>query len=223
MRRLISRLCLLTVAAVAIAVAPTAAEAHTASTYYPARWPAGTHVTFGYDVSYPTGAYRDRVYDGKTSWNNVAGASEPKIDWALQDGKAYGSFSSPCSMTVPVNGVAVFWGDLDTWGTAATGLVKRCTSGTTITKASLTLDSTGPPWYTGTGDSLPGTVDLQSVTVHEWGHVLGFSGHWTAGEATTCPSPAETVIRHVMCPSLVSGSEIRTLKAHDRDTFLAAY
>jgi hypothetical protein len=216
---------LVALAAALLALTPTGpASAHTASTYYPKHWPSNINIEYGLNAGFPGGTWPDRAYDSKQGWNNAAGTNEPEILWTLADGVLYGDPVKPCSLLSANNTAIVFYTDLDPIGTGLVGLTARCAPSTTILKASLTIDATGRTWYAGTGSAPAGSYDLWSAFAHEWGHVTGWSPHLTTGEASTCPSPTETVVRHVMCPSIATGTTVmRTLKTHDVHTFQGAY
>jgi hypothetical protein len=223
MRKPLAVLAAVLVAAAGLLTAPAApATAHTASTYYTAKWPTNTNVEYGLNAGFPGGTFRDAIFDGKQDWNDVAGTNEPEIFWSLADDILYGNYQNPCSLLSGNNTNIVFWSDLDVYSTSYLGLTLRCLSGSTITKTSLTIDS-DRTWYTGTGS--PGSLpDLWSVAAHEFGHVTGWGPHLPTGESTTCPSPAETSIRHTMCATVVAGTTImRVLAPHDWHTFQAAY
>jgi hypothetical protein len=93
------------------------------------------------------------------------------------------------------------------------GQTQRCTSGSTITRARVFLD-TLDGWYLGSG-SPGGLYDGRSALTHELGHVGGFSGHF----ADACSGTINT-----MCPTVAAGTtHMRTLESHDEHTFDGAY
>lgn len=208
-----------------LAPAVSAQAAHAAGFFYVAgKWPASQSVSYGLSAGFPGDSeWSGRVYDGKQSWNNVAGANEPRFYWLLADYQFYGSWNQPCGLTSGNYTAIVFHQDLDSIGTNVRGYSQACNSGSNRLKETLAFDSTGTSWYTGVGATTGGWMDLWSATAHEWGHATGFQNHLTEGEAGICPLGSDPA-RHTMCPSIYAGTwQMRDANTHDIHTFTAAY
>lgn len=92
--------------------------------------------------------------------------------------------------------------------------VSRCSSGTKITRAAMRFTTAGT-WYTGSGTVPSGQYDLRGFSAHEFGHALGFAGHFTS----LCSSPL-----HTMCGGLgAATSAWRSLEVHDIHTVAPRY
>lgn len=226
--RLISRTGLVAVLLAGLAIlAPQAASAHTASTYYKApKWPTGASISYGLNSGWPDGYfdYDDRILNAKNQWYQYAGSAEPKAYWTLNDYVSYGSAAFPCQMTSGTNTVVVFWMDLDGFSTGYLGATWSCADPNNSARrirASIAIDN-DRSWYIGTGDAPSNQPDLWAVASHEWGHAFG-AAHFAEGESGVCPQ-YENTVRHVMCPSIALGYEVqRHPKTHDIHTFQAAW
>lgn len=135
-------------------------------------------------------SYRSHISAGATTWTNVT--------------PSHWSWNSSTSQ-----GMWVYYQNID--GINGTAAVTTLTlSGNTITKATLTIDSS-ENWYAGTG--VPGStqVDLRSVSTHEMGHGLGLDH--TSG--IYCPGNTNNA---TMCNVIPKGTYwMRTLEGDDRN------
>ena len=67
-----------------------------------------------------------------------------------------------------------------------------------------------------------GSKDLRSTIIHEFGHVAGYTGHFTNSNSPGACESDNT--QWTMCESLPSGTYgMRTLEDHDKDGIAAKY
>jgi len=97
------------------------------------------------------------------------------------------------------------------------GATQLCTSGSSITRATVRLDDVGQSWYVGTGTPGAGEQDSISILTHEFGHAAGFVGHFSG-------SSCSQSYRETMCPSHPAGvTWWRSLEAAARTEIANAY
>lgn len=218
----------------AILSASLSAGAHTASNWYPAKWPSYDRtVNWRFANGFPSGSdWRARVKDGASQWNAVTGSS-----MSFQfDTPDYSAFSATtCAGSEQKNGV--HWGTIDGGGGTLAQVI-LCTffdvNGTPWSNSELhdfqmKFDS-AESWYTGLF-SPSGAKDAWSVSTHEFGHATGRGrtfggtepaadpqGHFTG--STLCPN---SDAHHSMCQYIGGSNYDRDLNTHDVDTFQDAY
>ena len=202
------------VAAIGLLVAlAVPARAHTASTFYPRKWPTAK-VTYSHTSSVPSN-WRPLVDEAAGRWNRVKdaeldfvrGSDSGDYDWAVCSGKtgihrdnSGGGLGSPGG----VLGVTV---------------VCYQSSSSTITSANVAFDSS-ENWYAGTGSPSSNQMDLLSVATHELGHATGFANHFDNNESI-CANNSDM---QTMCPSYTVGTTwARSLEKHDKHTMKGAY
>lgn len=203
---------------------PSPAAAHPNAYYYTnGKWPTNATIRFAMNSGGPNGDFLSRVLNGRDHWNNQDTGNEPQAYWTLPDYVNYGSFANPCTLTTGSNNTGVVFSiDLDYLGSEVAGATQLCRSGSTITKASLAFDN-DIYWYTGTGATPGGYMDVWAVATHEFGHFFGHWIHFAEGEAGVCP-PSWDNNRHAMCPAIPAGTWVqRHIKTHDNHTYTAAY
>lgn len=216
-RRIAYLLTVLLAAVSAVFALPTYANAHTASRWYTeGKWPRNATIRYGVHIGFPGNTYRFRLLDGIRQWNDAASSGEPTIAWTLPDDVNHGQPTEPCGLAT--NTGAVFWTEVIN---NELGRTRKCWGGGRIYTFTIEFDRSGP-WYNGTGDALPGETDFWSVATHEFGHALGFVGHFDDDpNEDRCGNVGS---RLTMCKGVFSGTERqRTLDAHDIHTFDAAY
>ncbi|MEX2081027.1 MAG: matrixin family metalloprotease [Dehalococcoidia bacterium] len=129
-------------------------------------WPTGQGTWFyvDNDVHRPAGLvnHRQSIAAGASTWGS-AGA-----DFAFVDGGSTAQDNPPCT-----GYNAVGWAQLDVYGPTVLGVACTGYSGPTPV-FDLNFDTDGS-WSTDDSPS-SGEIDLQSVSVHEFGHVAGL-GH----------------------------------------------
>lgn len=213
------------------------AAAHSATSFYPAEWPlsgGSAVVTWYFTQSYYNRgqSYRDRATDAATTWTNIGRNMRYSFNSTI---KADFDPASSCSTN------AVHWGEADAAVPTVFGTTWRCTQGSQMVSMNIVVDD-DQTWYTGTGSTPAGSVDLQQVLTHEFGHGTGFYGpccspdvgHFDSEEEGVCavtiaPGVKDyyTKVRHTMCPggagSGVGSDRGRTPEPHEIETFHNAY
>lgn len=236
MRARVSRLGLAASAVAVVALAP-AASAHSAATFYPAKWPSNYNEHWVFDNDVPTTTdWRSSVVFGIGQWSNGAGGNGPNF---IFDGETNATnYFDACTGTrskifIREDLAAAIGFPSET----VQGYTQRCltntTGGSTITQIQITFEKTpedfssGPDvWHTGATNPPSDEWDLRSIATHEAGHASGFYGHFTRGSAI-CPVPVNASINETMCEGNtwqgLGFSMSRTLETHDQHTYGAAY
>jgi hypothetical protein len=106
----------------------------------------------------------------------------------------------------------VAWSNLDSFGSGVLGVNFCVTNSGGRFDSDTLLDNTGTFWST---NAAPGTIDLDSVLRHEFGHGLGL-GH---SDAVPCDGGGSTPL---MCPFISFGAE-KTILADDSNGLVFQY
>lgn len=203
------------------------ALAHDIGTYYPILWKTDRSQEYQFTTSFPALTFRDRVTDGFIAWNQLGepvtfsrGANTSDFDPAV------------CPPTYGKNGI--HWraidGPFDPSTSPPSGVVsaqvQTCyftQQGTELYSANMSFDS-AEAWYTGTGATPDGQIDMWSVASHEAGHMTGWSGHYDDFQVDPAMCDYGSDFHQTMCKAHVIGTvRGRTLEAHDTHTFGDAY
>jgi len=109
--------------------------------------------------SFPSTAFKDRVTDGASRWNNVG-----------RDFKFVTTGSSSNHQMV-IDYKDLLWPNGDAWAIETN---VKFLGGGEIQSASISFNSTpgGSSWYTGTGTPGATQGDVTSIATHEWGHAV---------------------------------------------------
>jgi hypothetical protein len=199
------------------------AEAHTYSNYFAAVWPTSSK-TFYYDADFPDSigvfTWRERMSDGRTNWP-IADTGRPGI--ALVDSSSYSGAS--CG-TVNVDEALIFNYIDGEEGAVATTCVAE--QGSSIINARITIDS-GDDWYVTDSHPIPSPYntthhDLEAAATHEFGHALGWNGHFSQADNAVCPGDPDNSGQQTMCPTIWEGIVyFRSTETHDRHTMDSAH
>lgn len=173
------------------------------------------------DTDFPsplnTSTAQTSIKAGDDPWNAISGSN---LDFIYSGTYSSQYLSNACNVSLPAGGeVLVSHGYLS--GTLV-GVVSRCVTSSTIFKAVVALDR-DTAWYTGSSTSVPsGSNDLRSAIIHEFGHVAGYTAHFTNSNNPGACEGDNT--QWTMCDSLPSGTYgMRTLETHDKDGIAAKY
>lgn len=192
-----------------------ASDAHSTSTFYPIKWSSDRTYGLGYlEPQVNTGDAHSSIHSGAAQWSAVSGAwldftfsgnINPMVIWG----------GSVCSQ---IGDVWVISRDLSSLGYV--GNTTNCGNGTNLTKSMVQFhDGPSGYWYVAAGTPGGSQYDLRSLASHEFGHSMGFSGHFSSTDSTCTQSPI-----HTMCSGAALGSTYkRSLEVHEKDTFAAAY
>lgn len=172
--------------------------------------------------------WRFRMDNAANRWNDSdADPDKPVFRRATGSGayRLLGRYWQACSIST-VGGM--FYANLN-WlnppNGETIGYTNRCVTPTSppfITRFTITFDSTGTDWYSGSGSPPSTQMDLYSVAVHEFGHATGWTGHWNQQGWPQFCQDADTY--QTMCSGNAPGRiRWRTLGEHDIDTWHAAY
>lgn len=203
------------------------ASAHSASQYYSAFWPQGSlSVPWRFTTGITNISMRDRAKDGATLWNQEHQPLTFNFESGASDYSQFDGFS--CSASRPFQKNAVHWQSFSASGRpAAVAETFKCISSVTHTLLDTQLiansDIGASNFYSGTGSPASNQYDSWSVFAHEFGHMGGWSLHFTKGSSLCNGSPAT---RMTMCEGLNTDPGAtwrRTLNTHDQDTFNNAY
>ena len=199
---------------------PGVINAHPVADHYAATWDADPDYYFG-ETTAPlhTSAAKSAMRAGATYVSSVSGSwldfnwtgyDDPDVEWTW----------NACT-TTPGYGLWLLTPNLGTLGFAS-----LCGSGSTISSAAIAFDSFGPNWYTGVSTNVPSSsMDLRSISAHEFGHTTGLGIGATEHFADDDPdTDCGSSTRATMCGDIPSGvSYWRTLEEHDWDIIADAY
>jgi hypothetical protein len=201
----------------------TPATAHSAAYYYYGTWNAGTGL-LPITVPWQSGNITFNptwIQQGPQQWNNLGQSMQFRYDGE----RNVNSTGSSCP-TAPLDNW-VFQRVLD--GVAGTLAITWTCWRTTPLGArqlhSFTIEYDGSEsWYSGNGDAPPTYVDVWSVASHEFGHATGWVPYHLDENGTNPELCLDDSTEHTMCSFYTPGTErMRTLEAHDVDTFSTAY
>lgn len=196
------------------------ATAHGVGDWYKYKYEPGDRSQhYGFEDSFPTGSFRDRVENGAQEWNSLVG----ELRFARGGVNVNFNFENCDDPDRQAGDNAVFWGSIPGPTTGLGGVCLRA-DGEHIKNTRLMFDSSYSDWYTGTGSPGSNKSDVWTVASHEWGHGAGFGldtgQHWDES-SSLCPPASD---RHVMCPTYALGTTYqRNPEEHDRHTFNSAY
>ncbi len=217
-----------------VAVLP--ASAHPDGTFYSIgrKWPPNANETWYIDNNVPAGAFRDRIVNGVSAWDNGAGGAGPNFVYGGVTTSSVTDILDFCERGYSAVFVRENLGSALGGGpNSALGFTPSCynasVGGTFAVSFTMNLErtaefGTGTGWYTGTGNPPENRWDLWSIVAHETGHATGFIGHFA--NATLCPGTPQPATTETMCggnPALVDTIMLRTLEAHDLHTYANAY
>lgn len=196
------------------------ADAHTNAEFYStSKWTLNKNVDYYIDDSNPSGEWRESLKQGMARWSDRASGRGPAFTFVASGPQ--GAPGTPC-----LGNNALFRNDLPFGVLATTGKCGQPTITGFDVQFATTPDfiaGTGEVWYVGDGIVPSNAWDLQSIAVHEAGHVTGWSGHFDRDDNTLCPN--DTELAQTMC-----GGEdrrgtkgLRTLQDHDEHTIANAY
>lgn len=155
-------------------------------------WGSGTPVVMYIDESVPS-VYRDAVKRAAATWNNDIGREVIKIGGVTK-------MSGPAQ-----DGANVIY-FLDSWESDRTNEQARTTvywAGTRIYEADIRVNNRDFNFFWG-NDPVGGRVDIESLILHEMGHVLGL-GHSTTAKSVMAKSlPSATLRRDLSTDDLSS-------------------
>ncbi len=204
------------------------ANAHSAATWYPSVWGPGslTDINFKYNDQFPTGAWRNRIEDAVTKWNDV---QPNQISFQSLPNDNSKNYSADCSHYSQEEDVVYY---LD-FGQSFYGWSPACYLANGNIKQFVMVFNSYWNWNRQTSDPGNTEIDALSTAVHEFGHAGGFYGHFSDTSAGgTCPL-GDYSGWQTMCDSvgnLTGGTDNelgkkfrRTLESHDEHTFDNAY
>lgn len=218
-RRLARRVATLGVlAAACLQLTSPPATAHSdLATWYPSGWQERDIYYYFSGSSWGSIAnIANRARDGANQWNMLNEGG-----FRFVDSGARTLDPSSCNNA---NENGVFWQGFDGVG-GKVAVVYNCVYSTApgrIFSSRVIFDGAEPNWYVGTGTPPSTSIDMWSVSTHEWGHAAGHSKHWDdGGQAALCPF---SVYRESLCSSIPTGTTyMRSTEPHDEHTFGARY
>lgn len=220
------------VVTIALGMAVEPALAHSNTKYYTdGKWASGLAVNFWFaDHDFDSGGVagsgsKARIEEGHGAWTAL-----PPTVYFVPRGYNY-TLRPNCGQD-GYNVSAIFWTPIDGHPptTNIVALTESCRySGGGSLHSYVTTFDRDNLWHSGTNAPPPGRVDVRGVATHEAGHAMGQVVHWNEEEMdflqnpTLCNYPGYP--HHTMCLGGTDGShyEKRSLEAHDRHTFEAAY
>jgi hypothetical protein len=202
----------------ASAFAALPASAHSGSLFFHETWSQAQRGAVSiYAESSLSGAALSRVLAGAKTWENT----RRSLDFTWNGTKNLSH--DPCDLATRGRNL-VAMGKLDGRGKNL-GMTTVCMSGGSIVRFVMIFDS-AEDWYTGTSTNLPrGRPDLWSVATHEFGHAIGWGGHFDDPTIALGTGICGNFTgQHTMCKTHYSGTaRQRTLGPHDIDTFSVVY
>jgi poly(3-hydroxybutyrate) depolymerase len=155
-------------------------------------WGGGTPVVMYIDESVPA-VYRDAVKRAAATWNNDIGREVIKIGGVTK-------MNGPSQ-----DGANVIY-FLDAWEAERTNEQARTTvywAGTRIYEADIRVNNRDFNFFWGS-DPVSGRVDIESLILHEMGHVLGLGHSVTAKSVMAKSLPSATLRRDLSADDLSS-------------------
>lgn len=222
------------VASVLLIIVSSAAANSFQYHYFFGTYPGRPHQERVYfDRSVPDGAFRDRIRNASTPWNNVTSAfSFVQFNDEIQaeypsDKSLMCRADQPTKFSEPASIISYAYIDGIEGNVAITA---TCERNGRLNYANIVFDS-GNAFYFGRGNAPAKNKqnqpvsDLASIAVHEFGHAAGFFNHLdegvrSRGVGICAPNDGQ----HTMCVNYEPGSERwRNLEDHDRHTHADAY
>jgi hypothetical protein len=222
----------LAAACAAVALVPASSSAHSAK-LITRRWATDSsqwHVSVYFDGSVPGGRIRSRIRDGARVWNG----QNRQVVFSVPTRRGIdGAGPKKCQQAASNKTTGVmYWRTIDGKGTKdgdVLGVTRTCyyTGGTykgRLFSFTQVYDSKQPNWYRKTGNVPNDKYDLWSVTTHEFGHAIGWTGKHYGRDNNSSICASNNKGRETMCPLTYLGqSRQRTLGRHDKHTFKRVY
>jgi matrixin len=195
------------------------ASGHPVNSYYAEWWQRDLTVNWGFTEGFPNNAFRDRVREAATEWND-----ENQTMTFHRRTTDYADFDeTACPNSYQKNGI--HWHTID----GADGFWAKTfgcvfsSDPSELYSKSVRFDS-AEAWYLGTDDPGAWQYDALGAATHEFGHVTGFFGPYAIGHFDPDAPICTTVPKHTMCPYMASGEKfMRLLAEHDQEVFGARY
>jgi len=199
-----------------------------ATNHWPTRWGIQAINVYPSNTTGWTQNQKDAVADSINKWNNAAGFGDPVLQWWPSLPKSWDGCLQT-NVNVVIEKVAPGWLN------GARGDTAICDGqGTTnIFHAWMRVETgigSDDPYWGSDSPEPNNTMGMRGVITHEFGHVLGFSGHWDSDHPSWCDQSAGSPSWHTMCngPWKSDSGDPRenisyTLHADDRDSFDNAY
>ena len=221
--------------------------AHTASTFVQHKWGgAGSTVCYTFTAGFPTGVYRDRVNDGAGRWNSTGMSKKPtnctESDWANYDpftcstvGYLKGIHwqpltneeSDPNSAARFADGTVAVTPQCYMNGSTFEQICDPKLNGQAMRSTQIVFNSKMRFWTSHTNTPADSNyVDLWSTATHEFGHFMGWCGHFRESDPNVCAEKGSSqyINRETMCPKIYPGTSVqRSPNTHDTHTMDAAY
>lgn len=222
------------------------AAAHSSSTFVQHKWGGpGSTVCYFFTTGFPSGAFRDRINDGAGRWNST-GMSKKPTNCTTTDWANYDPFS--CSGAGTKKGI--HWEPLTNEDDA--GFVAKAADGTVaitpqcymngstfeqacdpklngkaMRSSQIVFNSKVRFWTSHTNTPADSTyIDLWSTATHEFGHFMGWCGHFNEKSSELCAEKGSQsyINRETMCPKIYNGTSVqRSPNTHDTHTMDGAY
>ena len=191
------------------------AYGHSASSYYPRKWKIDLSVPYQFSLSIPD-HLKDNIREQSAKWNSLDGELSLYADGTAQ-GVGYGNC---VELTYQEN--FLYWADIDgPGGTLAREYTCHFLESDPdrIRVSSIQYDRE-ENWHYGTDASGSNEISFRGVALHEFGHMSGWVGHFSAS-SDECSGSGPY---HTMCANPnQSGDGWKSLEQHDKHTFNAAY